>query len=254
MILRDCWWFIRIMNQTAYKEVTLRWKQTLDTREETREIYQTIFVLIYRLTDFYYQEHVDKISFKKNRIRKNTQHLQVFPPLFISVCVLFDLVIRLTALRLSLFSIAAGRMWYTGGGGLALSDPGKLCHPIIIPALPLSSQSAHRRWDHHNGNRLSGLRGRRQREPSSAADSKSFVTVCFDWRLTLKLRCINYFLLTWPKASVGLHKRQASTFSYDCHRFGENHLYSVKFIKSLSTVDGDECKRWLWERPQYWQY
>lgn len=63
-------------------------------------------------------------------------------------------------------------MWHTGGGGLAFSDPGKLCHPIIIPSLPVGSQLAHCSGDNHHGDRLSRLCGSRQREPASTADSK----------------------------------------------------------------------------------
>ncbi|KAF0042892.1 hypothetical protein F2P81_004229 [Scophthalmus maximus] len=63
----------------------------------------------------------------------------------------------------------SGRMRHTGGGGLALGDPGELCHPVIIPSLPVSGQPAHCSRDYHHGDRLSGLRGRCQGEPSSAA-------------------------------------------------------------------------------------
>lgn len=98
----------------------------------------------------------------------------------ISVWGVFERVVStLTALRLFVFSSAVGRMWNTRGGSLALSDPGKLCHPIIIPTLPVSSQPAHRGGDHHHGDRLSGLCGGCQREPSSAADGKLFVRVVF---------------------------------------------------------------------------
>lgn len=71
-------------------------------------------------------------------------------------------------------------MWHTGGGSLALGDPGKLCHSIIIPSLPVGSQPAHRGGDHHHGDRLSGLRGSCQGEPPSAADGKLFARMVFD--------------------------------------------------------------------------
>lgn len=81
-------------------------------------------------------------------------------------------------------SSAVGRMWHTGRGGLALSDPGKLCHPVIIPSLPVCSQPAHRGGDHHHGYRLSRVCRSCQRESSSAADGKWFfqeVFWCYHW-------------------------------------------------------------------------
>lgn len=77
---------------------------------------------------------------------------------------------------------AVGRMWHTGRGSVALSDPGKLCHPVIIPSLPVCSQPAHRGGGHHHGDRLSGLCWSCQRESSSAADGKSF------WRRAVDLK------------------------------------------------------------------
>lgn len=80
----------------------------------------------------------------------------------------------------SCVSPAAGRMWHTGGGGLALSDPGKLCHPIIISSLSVSSKPAHHSGDDHYGDWLPGVCGSRQRKPPFAADGKLFarMTVC----------------------------------------------------------------------------
>lgn len=77
-------------------------------------------------------------------------------------------------------SPVVGRMWYTGGWSLALCDPRKLCYPVIIPSLAVSSQPAHCGGDHHHGDRLSGLCGSCQREPSSAADGKLFARMVSD--------------------------------------------------------------------------
>lgn len=71
-------------------------------------------------------------------------------------------------------SSAVGRMWHPGCGSVALSDPGKLCHPVIIPSLPVCSQPPHRGGDHHHGDWLSGVCRSCQREPSSAVDGKYF--------------------------------------------------------------------------------
>lgn len=60
-------------------------------------------------------------------------------------------------------------MWHPGGRNMALSDPGKLCHAVIIPSFFVGSQSAHRSGDNHHGDRMSGLRGSCQRKPPSAA-------------------------------------------------------------------------------------
>jgi len=75
--------------------------------------------------------------------------------------------------RLFRVSSAVGRMRHSGSGRLALGNPGKLCHPVIIPSLPVGSQLAHRGGHCHHGDRLFGLRGRRQREPPPAAHGKS---------------------------------------------------------------------------------
>lgn len=74
-------------------------------------------------------------------------------------------------------------MWNTRGGSVALGDPGKLCHPVIISSLPVSCQPAHRSGDHHHGDWLSGLRGSCQRKPSSAADCEYLS----EWHRTLFL-------------------------------------------------------------------
>lgn len=90
-------------------------------------------------------------------------------------------------------SSAVGRMWHTGGGSLALSDPGKLCHPIIIPSLTVGSQLAHCSGDNHHGDRLSGLCGSCQREPASTADSKLTVP------LTLKKKAVLMWWCHFPR-------------------------------------------------------
>lgn len=59
-----------------------------------------------------------------------------------------------------------------GGRGLALGDPGQLCHAVILPSLPVGSQPAHRGGNHHHGDWMSWMRGSCQRESSSAAYGK----------------------------------------------------------------------------------
>lgn len=95
-------------------------------------------------------------------------------------------------------SSAAGRMRDPGSGGVAVGDPGKLCHPIIIPSLPVSSQPAHRGGDHHHGDWLSGLRGSCQREPSSAAHGKLFVRMADDTLVNFKPTAVS----TWPSSQL----------------------------------------------------
>lgn len=65
-----------------------------------------------------------------------------------------------------------GRMWYPGGRGLALGDPGKLCHVVVLPSLPVGSQPAHRSGNDHHGDWVSWMRGSCQRESSPASYGK----------------------------------------------------------------------------------
>lgn len=104
-------------------------------------------------------------------------------------------------------SSAVGRMWHPGGGSLALGDPGKLRHPVIIPSLPVSGQPADRSGNHYHGDWLPGLCWSCQREPSSVADGElfawmvpAFVTDCkhkaglvsaIDWQIGRTCGCFN---------------------------------------------------------------
>lgn len=65
-----------------------------------------------------------------------------------------------------------GRMWDPGGRGLALGDPGKLCHAVVLPSLPVGSQPAHRSGNDHHGDWVSWMRGSCQRESSPASYGK----------------------------------------------------------------------------------
>lgn len=96
-------------------------------------------------------------------------------------------------------------MWHTRGGRLALGDPGKLCHPVIIPSLPVGSQPAHRGGNHHHGDRLSGMCGSCQREPSSAADGKLSDRVAFEAIADFKnkARAANFSLQLKVRFNIG---------------------------------------------------
>lgn len=65
-----------------------------------------------------------------------------------------------------------GRMRDPGGRGLALGDPGKLCHAVVLPSLPVGSQPAHRCGNHHHGDWVPWMRGSCQRESSPASYGK----------------------------------------------------------------------------------
>lgn len=145
-------------------------------------------------------------------------------------------------------------MRHPGGGGLALSDPGKLCHPVIIPSLPVGSQPAHRCGDHHHGDWLSGVCGSCQREPPSAADGKLFAKMVFDAisedKAVLMWCChvLIYFLLllAWHITSPTF----SDVITYDvltslCFSIGQKstdrtgwrfnqHITSIHFVKALT--------------------
>lgn len=57
-----------------------------------------------------------------------------------------------------------------GGRGLALGDPGKLRHALLVPSLPVGSQPAHRGGDDHHGDWVSWMRRSCQRESPPASD------------------------------------------------------------------------------------
>lgn len=63
-------------------------------------------------------------------------------------------------------------MWDSGSRRLAVSHPRKLRYSLHLPTVSVCCQSAHRRGNHHNGDRLPGLRRRRQGEPAPAAQRK----------------------------------------------------------------------------------
>lgn len=91
---------------------------------------------------------------------------------------------RLTLLVLS--SSTVGGLWHPGGGSVAVSDPGQLCHSVLIAAVAVGRQPAHRRGNHHHGDRLPGLRGSCQREPASAAHCKIYLKGLFFWFFTFR--------------------------------------------------------------------
>lgn len=127
---------------------------------------------------FFYPAPPLWLSFKKSRWQSMSVQPTVWRcSLYKSPCCYCpDISMHLCA------SSAVGWMWHTGSGSVALSDPGKLCHPVIIPSLPVCCQPAHRGGGHHHGDRLSGLCWSCQRESSSAADGKSF------WRRAVDLK------------------------------------------------------------------
>ena len=71
---------------------------------------------------------------------------------------------------LLLLSLTVGGLWNTGRGGMAVSDPGQLCHTLLIPPIPLSSQSTHCGRDHHHGDWLPRLCRSCQRKSSAVAE------------------------------------------------------------------------------------
>ena len=86
-------------------------------------------------------------------------------------CIYFFFDILNCVLTCFLCSVSsAGRVWHTGRGGVAVGDPGQLRHAVVLPALPLRGQPAHRRGNHRHGDRLPGLRRRRQGEPADPPD------------------------------------------------------------------------------------
>lgn len=101
-----------------------------------------------------------------------------------------------------------GRMWDPGGRGLALGDPGKLCHAVVLPSLPVGSQPAHRSGNHHHGDWLSWMRGSCQRESSSASYGKK------QWLLSLWPRNVIEYQLIFTSSPTKTTKRMlfSSTF------------------------------------------
>ena len=71
---------------------------------------------------------------------------------------------------------AARGLWDTGRGGVAVSDPGKLCHPLLLTALPLCCQPPRRRGDHHHGDWLPGMHRSCERKPTTVVECK-----CCPW-------------------------------------------------------------------------
>lgn len=141
-------------------------------------------------------------------------------------------------------SSAVGRMWHTGRGSLALSDPGKLCHPVIIPSLPVCSQPAHRRGDHHHGYWLSRVCRSCQRESSSAADGKWFFPGRFlVLSLTLTQGCVDAassysyysFLLLFLAWKITLTVPKVIRFDIvNQHEFDWRLVILVCFMKALT--------------------
>lgn len=121
------------------------------------------------------------IMLLKRHHQLNSQPTKYSQPLMFCLCLmaLANPVSLLTALCVC-DSSTVGRMWRAGRWGLALGDPGQLCHAVIVPSLSVGSQSAHHSGDDHHGDRLSGLCGSCQRKPSSAADGKSFAKLASD--------------------------------------------------------------------------
>ena len=70
------------------------------------------------------------------------------------------------------FSALVGGLWNTRSGGVAVGDPGELCHTLIIPPLPVSSQSPDCSGDDYYGDWVPWLRRSCQRKPSYVVECK----------------------------------------------------------------------------------
>lgn len=82
---------------------------------------------------------------------------------------------------LCILSSPAGGVWHSGRGRLAVSHPGELRYTLHFPTVSVCCQSPNRRGNHHHGDRLPGLRRRRQGEPAPAAQRK-YRTSCIEMK------------------------------------------------------------------------
>lgn len=108
------------------------------------------------------------------------------------------------------FFLTVGRMWDPGGRGLALGDPGKLCHAVVLPSLPVGSQPAHRGGNHHHGDWLSRMRGSCQGESSPASYGK--------WQRVLLLWPLNAeYQLTFTSHQATSSPTQTTRRTWFCY-------------------------------------